>query len=338
MVSTLRLGVVGTGFMGTFHIQTASQVEGVEITALVDSNPHALDGKSFPEGAIHYLSVGDALAAKAADAYIVAVPDRLHEAPVVELLSAGLPVLLEKPMADTLESARRMKAAEEAGGARLMVGQIMRFDPRYAEAHDAVASGRVGDVLHLAAGRISTRNIGTRMNGTSSPMFYVGVHDVDAVQWITGKRITRIYSRAVSKLMPSLGVQDVDAILSVFDLEGGAVGELFNGWTRPNTSPVGIDGRFELFGTEGVIEVDVRDHGIHVFDGQQYTLPDALHWPEVHGRIRGDLAAEVRHFVNAVRNGTPFVISVEEAMRDVAVNDAIFRSLASGLPEDVELV
>lgn len=334
----MRIGVVGAGYMGSLHARTAAQIEGVELTAVVDSNPLALEGKGFPASATHFTSVGDALAANAADAFIVAVPDRLHEAPVVEILRQGLPVLVEKPMADTLASARRMKEAADSGGARLMVGQILRFDPRYVEARAAYESGRVGEALHVSAGRITGRGVGTRMNGSSSVLFYVGIHDVDAVQWITGQRITKVYSRAVEKLMPSLGVASEDAILSVFDLEGGGVGELFSGWTRQDNSPVAIDGRLELHATNGLIEVDVRDHGIHVFDGSDFEMADGLHWPEVNGVIRGDLAAEVRHFVTAIRAGTPFVISVEEAMRDVAVNDAIFRSLASGLPEAVEEV
>src|SRR5690606_30169962 len=111
-----------------------------------------------------------------------------------------------KPMAHTLESAKTMAEAAERGGARLLVGQLLRHDPRYVAAAAAVAAGKIGEPLHLKAGRVADRGVGTRMNGSSSVLFYVGIHDVDAVQWITGQRITRVYSRAVSKLMPSLGV------------------------------------------------------------------------------------------------------------------------------------
>lgn len=335
---TFNIAVVGTGFMGGLHARTVSESPAATLKAVVDLNEAV--GRPVAEsfGVDFHPSVSSALADDSIDAYVVALPDTLHEQASVEILRAGKPVLLEKPMAHTLEVARRIAAAAEEGGARLLVGQLLRYDPRYAAAADAVRDGKIGEPLHGKAGRISSRDVGTRMNGSSSVLFYVGIHDVDAVQWVTGQRITRVYSRAVRKLMPSLGVESEDAILSVVDLEKGGVVELFNGWTRPSDTPVQIDGRLELFGTEGVIELDVRDHGIKVYGKDAFELPDGLHWPEVNGRIGGDLAAEVAHFVDAVSQDKPFVISVEEAMRGVAVNDAILRSVASGNPEDVEEV
>jgi len=335
---SLNIAIVGSGFMGQLHARTVAESPSLNLTAIVDLNEAVGHPIAEKFGTVFYPSVSLALGNDGIDAYIVALPDKLHEDASVEILRAGKPLLLEKPMAHTLEAARRIAAAAEEGRARLLVGQILRFDPRYATAAEAVRAGKIGEPLHFSAGRIADRGVGTRMNGTSSVLFYVGIHDVDAVQWITGQRITRVYSRAVSKLMPSLGVQSEDAILSVVDLENGAVGELFSGWTRPSDTPVLIDGRLEVFGTDGVLEVDVRDHGIKVYGKDAFELPDALHWPEVHGRIRGDLAAEVAHFVDALVNDKPFVISVDEAMRDVAVNDAILRSLASCNPEDVEEV
>ena len=82
--------------------------------------------------------------------------------------------------------------------------------------------------------------------------------------------------------------------------------------------------------------LDVRDHGLRVLSRGAWSLPDGLHWPTVNGHITGDLFEEIRHFAKAVREDRPFVISVEEAMRAVAVNDAILRSVESGVAETVE--
>ena len=83
------------------------------------------------------------------------------------------------------------------------VGHILRFDPRYVRAAQAVRNGEIGDPLHASSGRFTLSPLGLRMNGTSSVCFYFGVHDVDALQWITGANITKVYSRAVYKLMSS---------------------------------------------------------------------------------------------------------------------------------------
>lgn len=335
---TLAVAVVGAGFMGQLHARTVAECDAARLAAVVDLDPQRGRELASSYGVPFHPSVEVALEDPGIDAYVVAVPDREHVEPAATLLRAGRPVLLEKPLAHSLPGARTVAEAAEAGGARLLVGQILRFDPRYVEAAGAVASGSIGEPIHARAGRIANRAIGTRMHGTSSVLFYLGVHDADAIQWVTGCSIRRVYSRAVAKLMPSLDVPSEDAILSVVEFEGGAVGQLANGWTRRDDDPVAIDGRLEVFGTEGTVEVDVRDHGVRVFGEEGLRVPDGLHWPAVQGRIRGDLAAEVGHFVRAVRHDEEFVVSVGEAMRAVAVNDAILRSVDSGRPEEVEPV
>lgn len=331
-----KIAVVGSGFMGTLHARTVAESAEAELTAVVDRDDEVGKRTADEFGTRHLSEVEDALN-EDIDAYVVAVPDRAHVAPASTILRAGKPVLLEKPMADTLDGARAISAAARDGDATLMVGQLLRFDPRYAGAAAAVAAGEIGQPLHITAGRLGARDIGLRMAGSSSVLFYLGAHDVDAMQWVSGKRIIKVYSRAVSKLMPAHGVNSEDAILTVAELSDGTVGQLFNGWTRRSDDPVTIDGRLEVMGTEGSVSVDVRDHGLNVYSGTLST-PEALHWPEVNGRIRGDLAAEVRHFACTVRDGGQFLVPTTDAMANVAVNDAILRSVDSGAPEDVEQV
>lgn len=334
---TITIGVVGAGYIGAMHARAAAHCGEAQLAAVVDFDTNAGNQLANELGTRYLSSVEDALAADL-DAYIVAVPDRAHAAPASTLLRAGKPVLVEKPMADTLDGARTIAQAAVDGGSRVMVGQILRFDPRYVRVAEAVRSGSLGEPLHITAGRIARRDVGLRMAGASSVLFYLGVHDVDAMQWVSGQRIVRVYSRAVSKLMRSHGVESEDAIFTVTELADGTIGELFNGWTRHSNDPVGIDGRFEIMGTEGSAAVDVRDHGVRIFDSSGLATPDTLHWPEVNGRVRGDLAAEVRHFASAVATGEPFVVPTVDAMRNVAVNDAIQRSLASDQAADVAAV
>jgi predicted dehydrogenase len=335
---SLRIAVVGAGLMGQLHARTVAQGDTTILSAVVELDEDVGRDVAGRFGASRFRTVEDALEDDGIDAYIVALPDRMHVDASIALLRAGKPVLLEKPMAHDLEGARAIARAAAASGARLLVGHVLRFDPRYATAARAVADGSIGDPLHASAGRISSRSFGTRLNGASSVLFYLGIHDVDAIQWVTGRSIHRVYSRAVSQLMPSLGVACEDAVVSVVDFDGGCVGQLFNAWTRATDDPVAIDGRLEVFGTHGRVEVDARDHGVRVFGEGGMRFPDGLHWPTVNGLIQGDLAAEIAHFARAVLDDAPFVFSVDEAIRGVAVNDAILRSVASGEPEDVETI
>ena len=335
-MNKLRIAIVGVGFMGRFHAQAVAGLETATLDAVVDTVASLGQETASRYGCRYFPDVAAALAADAADAYIVALPDTLHQDVTCALLKAGKAVLLEKPMAHTLAAARGIAEAERDGGGRLLVGQILRFDPRYVQAADAVRAGRIGEPIHASSGRFTVRDVGLRMNGTSSVRFYLGVHDVDALQWISGADITRVYSRAVRKLMPSLGIASEDAIFTTCEMTNGMAGQLYFGWTLPSDIPTGIWARTEVIGTKGVIDLDVRDHGLRILASGAWSLPDGLHWPTVNGRIMGDLHEELRHFVEAVRERRPFLVSVEEAMRAVAVNDAIWRSVGSGVAETVE--
>ena len=167
-------------------------------------------------------------------------------------------------------------------------------------------------------------------------LFYLGVHDVDLIQWISGKRIVRVSSFAASKLMPALGVDSEDVIVTNAELEGGIVAQLYAGWTLRSDTPSPINARTTVVGSDGALEVDVRDHGLRMHTGAGWTLPDGLHWPQVHGRTTGNLAEQLRHFVIAVRRGEPFLMGLEDAVSAAAVNDAILRAVRTRRPEEVE--
>ncbi len=331
----LRLAVVGAGFMGSLHAQAIAESDVAVLAAIVDLDPGA-GALAARHGAAFERSVEPLLEAGDVDGFVVCLPDRRHVDVTTVLLRAGAAVLLEKPIADTLAGALQIAAAAREGAGRLLVAHILRFDPRYAEAAATVAAGELGEVLHLSSGRLAVRDIGVRLDGTSSVQFYLGVHDIDLVQWISGRRITRVSCSAASKLMPALGVDSEDVILTNAELEDGTVAQLYAGWTLRSDTPSPINARTTVVGTGGSIEIDVRDHGLRIHSDAGLRLPDALHWPSIRGRLGGDLAEQLRHFATSVRSGTPFLMDVEAAVSTAAVNDAILRAVRSGRPEDVE--
>ena len=334
----LRVAVVGAGFIGQLHARVISESPLAKLAAIVDIDREARETVASHFGVDSYPSVDSICEDPEVDATIVAVPDTAHEEPATRLLQAGKAVLLEKPMAHSLDAARRIAAVARSSGSRLMVGHILRFDPRYAGAASQIAAGVLGQPLHVTADRFTLRAVGTRMAGRSSPCFYLGIHDIDAMQWVTGRRITRLYARAVGTVSDSSIPPTDDAIFATCELEGGVVGNLQFGWTLPNNFPSGINARLEVVGTMGSVAVDTLDHGLRVVGVAGMTLPDGLHWPETNQRITGDLADEVNHFVLSVCNDQDFLVPVADAVRNVAVNDAIIRSITSNVPETVDVV
>lgn len=320
--------------MGGLHARALSEAELASLVAVVDPDERIGTEVADRWRSAWYPNVETLLEKVEFDVAVVAVPDTEHERPVVELLGSGKSVLVEKPLAHNLDAARNMVAASRRRG-RLMVGHILRFDPRYRIAAETVAAGTIGAPAHVATRRFNWTDVGKRLRGRSSTCFYLGIHDADATQWVTCKRIQRVVAHSTSVIMRHNGVESEDAIYVTSALEDGVLGSMQFGWSLPPTAPSGILASLEIMGTAGMLSLDASEPGVRVSGSTRTDYPDGMLWPIIGGRITGDLAAETDHFLRSVLKDSEFVISLDDAASAVAVNDAVLRSLASGGWEEV---
>lgn len=140
---------------------------------------------------------------KLAGAAIVALPDREHEASGEAVVRAGYHMMLEKPIASTLQGTRRVVEAARKANVVLMLGYVLRYTPFFRTLRDVVASGRLGDLvnlewrenvhaLHFAHSYVRGN---WRREDQSSPMLLAKAsHDLDLLTWITGRRVERLSS------------------------------------------------------------------------------------------------------------------------------------------------
>lgn len=333
MNKKLKVGVIGLGFMGGLHARVYSELPTCEIVAVSDIDEQRGRQVAAQVGAAYLRDYNDLLADDEIEAVSVCVPDRLHVEPAVAAARAGKAILLEKPMAHSGEAAETIKNAVEESGVRLMVGHILRFDPRYVQVHDAAVRGEYGELIHLRAKRNSIRANAARLGDRTSIMYYMGVHDIDILRWCSQAEITRVYAQKVEKL----GNGNEDALYAVLNFSSGAIGLLDYSWAWPEGLPAGYYVALEIVGTKSGALLDVFDQGLHFIGQSTVTQPDTHLWPEINGRIVGDLRDEMLHFIEAVRSEEPFVQSYTDALQAVRVIDAVFESVRAGRPVDVVL-
>ena len=127
----IKSAVVGLGFIGKTHIEGHVSSGSVELKALVDSN-EAL-GKEVAEkyGVKHYRTIDELFAGQNIDMIDICLPTYLHEACILQAVSAGKHVLCEKPVTLTMESFQRIKEAVNLAGVKFMLAQVLRFWPEY---------------------------------------------------------------------------------------------------------------------------------------------------------------------------------------------------------------
>lgn len=328
---TLKVGVIGLGFFGARHARIYADHPMVDLVAVADRDA----GRAAEVGALveaeYGIDYADVLARSDVDAVSLCLPDRLHEEVAVAAAAAGKAILLEKPLAHDAATAQRIIDAVEAAGTRLMVGHILRFDTRYQQVHAAAAKELLGDPIHLRAKRNSTRATARRLGATSSILFYMGVHDIDAMQWVGRSPITQV----TAKKREILGHGNEDALFALLEFANGAMGMLDYSWAWPDGLMNGFRAAFEIVGTRSAAELDVRDQGLHFVSDTATTGGDTHLWPEHEGRIGGALAAELDHFVRATLDGAPYAQPYDEAFDAIPVLDALALSARTGQAVDV---
>jgi predicted dehydrogenase len=324
-ISRLRVGVIGLGYFGERHARIYASLPSASLVAVCDQNAARAASLGERLGAEPMEDFKELLSRSDIDAVSICMPDRLHTDAAIAAARAGKAILLEKPLAHDAEHARLIVAAVEEAGVRFMVGHILRFDPRYVQVFEASRPERLGTPLHVKAKRNSIRANARRVGDAASILFYMGVHDVDAMQWVARSRISRVYAQKVQVL----GHGNEDALYAVLNFENGAIGNLDYSWAWPDGLMNGFRSSLEIVGTKSGAYLDCSDQGLFQVLDDRTVGGDTHLWPEINGRIVGDLADEISHFVQAVTENRPFVQDYRDAFDAIPVLDALRESAAT---------
>jgi predicted dehydrogenase len=151
----IKAGVVGLGFMGRRYVEFLHCLQGVEVAAVCDIRTEIAEELAGLTGARVFPEAEELSTWQGVDAVFVCTPEDRHVKVSVAALGADKAVMIEKPVAHTLKAARSIAEAAEASGSTLMVGHLLRFEPRWVAARKAVEAGDIGAVVS-----ISTRRVG----------------------------------------------------------------------------------------------------------------------------------------------------------------------------------
>jgi myo-inositol 2-dehydrogenase/D-chiro-inositol 1-dehydrogenase len=190
---TIRVGVIGTGVIGTDHaLKLAGTISGATVAGVTDLDRDRAAEVAARIGGARVFADGHELIASAdVDAVVIATIGDTHAAFTLACIAAGKPVLCEKPLAPTTPECLAVLEAEVAHGKRLViVGFMRRYDPGYRQVKASLDSGAIGNALIL---HNVHRNVTVPPWFTSSmTMTESMVHEVDASRWLLGEEITAV--------------------------------------------------------------------------------------------------------------------------------------------------
>lgn len=207
----MNICVVGaSGAFGTKHLEALSQIDDVQVTALVGSEVDKMTalGKQYPHAVISD-SLSEALKLDNVDAVILATPTHLHASQAIECLEAGKHVLVEIPMADNIEDARRLAETQQRTGLVAVAGHTRRFNPSHQWIHNKIAAGELHiqqmDVQTYFFRRTNTNAKGEARTWTDHLLWHHACHTVDLFQYQTGESASQLQAMQ-GPIHPQLGI------------------------------------------------------------------------------------------------------------------------------------
>ncbi|MCX9011802.1 MAG: UDP-N-acetylglucosamine 3-dehydrogenase [Candidatus Methanoperedens sp.] len=248
----IKVGVIGTGAMGQHHVRIYSEFPDVELVGIAD-----IDSVRVNEQAARYKTKAFTdyreLLKQDLDAVSIVVPTMMHKEVALAAIEAGVNVLIEKPIADTLESAAEIIESASSSGLKLMIGHIERFNPAVMKLKEIIDSGALGKVVSISTRRVGPYNPRIRDVGV---IMDIGVHDVDVISYLYGMKVSEVYAVAGADIH---SFEDHAAIILRFGHEYSGIVE--TNWLTPHKIR-----KLTAIGLKGVAYLDYIDQTVELHD------------------------------------------------------------------------
>ena len=298
--AALRVGVIGVGVMGSNHARVFSGLSGVQLVGVADpeSGQRDLINRALGIPTVdHY----EGLIKLGVDAVTIAAPTHLHQEIALACIAKGIHVLVEKPIASSVDEGRSIIAAARRAGVTLMVGHVERFNPAVHAIKKAI---RGEDILSIAITRVGP--FPPRMSNVGI-VIDLAVHDIDLIRWFTGSDIIQVQPQLSSAI-----AEREDIALLQFRTASGVLAHINTNWLTP------FKARNVTVATRGkYVTGDLLTRQVTECFGFQ---PDgAYSMRHVSVGHEEPLRAELIAFVDSVRNGTPPAVTGEEGVESLEI-------------------
>lgn len=342
---TVRIGVVGAGIWGTMHVRAYAQHASAELVGICDLDEGRAVRLAEEFGVPKHFTSVDALLDEGLDAVSIATPDMTHLSPALSAAAKGVHMLIEKPLAVSVDECRQMIEAAEKNNVFLMVDWHNRWNPPVYEAWRTVRDGELGTVTYIYYRLSDTIYVPTKMlpwAGESSVLLFLGSHSFDTVCWLLGEQPVRVTCRRKEGILTGMGIDTADMYITILDFPGGATVVVENSWVLPQSAPALIDHRWEIIGSDGVLYFNAtHNRAVEKYTAEtpagypDASYPDMFVTPEVHGRQMGLCVEPMYHFVECVRDGKRPLTSGADGLLNTRIILAAEESARRNSPVDL---
>ncbi len=346
----LGIAVIGSGRIGSLRARLAAKHPSVKFLAIADQDITKAKALAEMTSADFYSSDNDEVISRPeVTAVFVSTPEGHHAAPVKKALELGKPVLVEKPLAMTLEDADDILATLHKTQGNLRVGYSRRFKDCYLRAKEQMNHERLGRIVGGNARVYNSRAQAfsiLKRDPHATPVVDVLTYYVDLMFWmLDGNKPVEVVARGQGGIFKEAGYQADDVTWAIITMADGAVINLGVSYALPARYPtLGQSDRFELLGSDGTMIID-DDHMDHILFSDRgiphaYVPDHSVNMAFLGSNTAGDWACgdfwgplgnETRAWLDHLVTGAPTMHTTpEQARLNLETTIAIERAVASG--------
>ena len=329
---TIRVAASGAGYFSQYHYDAWSRIPGVMLEAVCTRRNEAKLREVAQRYGVRrtYLDAARMLDEVKPDLVDIITTPESHQEFVTLAAQRGIPAICQKPLAPSLDAARALVATAEAAGSMLVAHENWRFKPWFRETRRLLDAGRIGAVHSVAFrmrpgdGQGAQAYLGRQPYFQKMPRFLIhetGIHMVDVFRYLVGE-VTGVFAR-LRRLNPHIAGEDAGYV--VFDfaaatglLDGNRLADF------PARNPRLTMGALQVEGLLGTIRLD-GDGGLWVKPHGGDEVPHPYQW-EDRGYSGDCVYALQAHVIAHLRDGAPVENTAREYLRNVDIEDAIYRS------------
>ncbi len=329
----LRYGVIGAGIQGQKHIEVIDLMPNTSLIAICDAQAERARSMALKHGAQHALvDWQELLALDEIDAVSIALPDHLHREVTVAALEAGKHVLLEKPMATSVEDAEAIVEAQKAAGTKLMINWSNRWMQAFAKTKERLDAGDLGDPLYVYARLNNTLYVPTQMLSWSANTrlpFWLICHRYDIARWYFGSEAKKVTAVSRSVVLKEKGIDTPDFYQATVEFEDGQVGNFESCWILPESMPYLVDSKFQLICTSGYVNIDPTPP-VHQLATEEAYSHEGFLFGNVFGEPVGFVRNAIEHFVNCCLTDRTPMITGEDGLQITRALAAMVEAAETG--------
>lgn len=323
--TSLRAAVIGVGSMGQHHARVYAELKQTTLVGVADAVAETGQRIAGKYGVPAYSDYRELLERERPDIVTVAVPTQEHHVVATTVLEAGCDVLVEKPIAATLEEGEALIARAAALNRKLMVGHIVRFSPAIQALKQHLDAGELGRIFQISCRRVGPFPARVRDVGV---VIDLAPHDLDVMRFITGDEITRVFAETEQQIHTA----HEDLVLGMLRFRSGIAGLLEINWLTPQKVREVV-----VLGERGMFRADDLTQDLYFYENADASSSDWGHMSLLKGVSEGrmvrypiaryePLKAELEAFANAVLEDKPVPVSGADGLAALRLALALVKS------------